>query len=124
MATSPEDARDVLALNPPSWVKSELPSEQPQHQVRLSAGFWIDKFELTNAALAIFVEAGGYTNRAFWSEAGWTWLNGGVKRPMQPSSGRPRTSPITRASRYPGTKLKPTPGATLRNSFPGALAPG
>ena len=76
MGTSEQQASQVLAQNPPSWVARELPSEQPQHQVRMSAGFWIDKFEVTNAAFLEFVKAGGYQNRAFWSELGWAWLNG------------------------------------------------
>ena len=61
-------------LDPPSWAANELKSEQPQHQVTLTQGYWIDKFEVTNAAFAAFVEAGGYLDRALWSEAGWGWL--------------------------------------------------
>ncbi|HTX90870.1 MAG TPA: SUMF1/EgtB/PvdO family nonheme iron enzyme [Anaerolineales bacterium] len=61
---------------PPGFVLGELPSEQPQHEVRLTAGYWIDKTEVTNRAFQAFVEAGGYTTRAYWSEAGWEWLGG------------------------------------------------
>jgi formylglycine-generating enzyme required for sulfatase activity len=76
MGTNERQAKDVLASNPPSWVRGELPSEQPQHSVRLKTGYWIDQFEVTNAAFLAFVEDGGYTNRTHWSEAGWAWLNG------------------------------------------------
>jgi formylglycine-generating enzyme required for sulfatase activity len=76
MGTSEQQASELLAQNPPSWVARELPSEQPQHQVRISQGYWIDKFEVTNAAFLEFVNASGYQTRALWSEPGWAWLNG------------------------------------------------
>lgn len=74
MGTSGEQARTVLEQNPPSFVRRELPSEQPQHEVCLTAGYWIDKFEVTNAAYQAFVDDGGYTTQAQWSEDGWAWL--------------------------------------------------
>ena len=36
--------------------------------------FSISRAPVTNAEFAGFVEAGGYTIRALWSEAGWAWL--------------------------------------------------
>lgn len=74
MGTSAEAARDVVAQKPPSWVVQALPSEQPQHEVRLTHDYWIDTYEVTNAAFQTFVDAGGYRERAHWSEAGWRWL--------------------------------------------------
>lgn len=65
---------DIDSIEAPDWVRRMLPSEQPQHRVTLSRGYWIDKYELSNAAFARFVEAAGYDNPAFWSEAGWQWL--------------------------------------------------
>ncbi len=65
---------DTGELDPPSWAINELKSEQPQHQVTLTRGFWIDKYEVTNAAYETFVEAGGYLDPSLWSEAGWGWL--------------------------------------------------
>ncbi len=59
---------------PPGFVLREFPSEEPLHQVTLSKGYWIDKTEVTNRSFQAFVEAGGYTNQAYWSEAGWAWL--------------------------------------------------
>jgi formylglycine-generating enzyme required for sulfatase activity len=47
------------------------PSERPVHTVYLDA-FCIDKYEVTNAQFESFIDAGGYTNQAFWSAAGWT----------------------------------------------------
>jgi formylglycine-generating enzyme required for sulfatase activity len=75
MGTSEAAAQDVLTLKPPWWVKSELPSEQPQHEVHLTSGYWIDRYEVTNAAFQAFVDEGGYLKREHWSEAGWKWLS-------------------------------------------------
>ena len=58
----------------PPGSPSEFPSEQPAHKVTLTKGYWIDKTEVTNAAFAAFVDAGGYTNQALWSDDGWAWL--------------------------------------------------
>ena len=73
------DAKTIAALeaqSPPDWVTPEFPSEQPAHEVTLTKGYWIDKDEVTNAAFAAFVDAGGYTNQALWSADGWSWLGG------------------------------------------------
>ena len=50
-------------------------SEQPAHSVTLTRGYWLDTYEVTNAAFKAFVEDGGYQNQAYWSEAGWQWLS-------------------------------------------------
>ncbi|MBZ0306100.1 MAG: formylglycine-generating enzyme family protein, partial [Anaerolineae bacterium] len=47
--------------------------EQPQHEVCLTEGYWIDQYEVTNAAYQVFMEDGGYENPDWWSEAGWQW---------------------------------------------------
>ncbi len=73
------DAKAIAALeaqSPPDWVSPEFPSEQPAHEVTLTKGYWIDRDEVTNAAFAAFVDAGGYTNQALWSTDGWAWLGG------------------------------------------------
>ncbi|MEO8463438.1 MAG: SUMF1/EgtB/PvdO family nonheme iron enzyme [Chloroflexota bacterium] len=75
MGTDAATIAAIRASNPPSWVARELPSEQPAHHVRLTAGFWIDRHEVTHQAFQAFVDAGGYENRAFWSDAGWAWLS-------------------------------------------------
>lgn len=75
MGTDEATILALKALNPPGFILGEFPSEQPQHEVRITRGYWIDKYEVTNKAFHIFVEAGGYQNRAFWSEAGWAWLS-------------------------------------------------
>jgi formylglycine-generating enzyme required for sulfatase activity len=71
------DAKAIAALtakDPPAWVASEFPSEQPAHKVTLSHGYWIDQTEVTMAAFKAFVDAGGYANQALWSDDGWAWL--------------------------------------------------
>jgi formylglycine-generating enzyme required for sulfatase activity len=60
---------------PPEFVAGEFASEQPAHEVELTQGYWIDKYEVTNKAFQAFIDDGGYTNQALWSEAGWEWLN-------------------------------------------------
>ena len=74
MGTDETDLPGELAA--PDWARFELASERPQHEVALSSGYWIDKTEVTNAAFQAFVDAGGYQDRALWSDAGWTWLAG------------------------------------------------
>lgn len=44
--------------------------ETPQHQVTLPA-YRIGKYPVTNAQFALFVQAGGYENDAYWTKAGW-----------------------------------------------------
>jgi len=77
MGSSDEMIQALQALQPPApgFVLGELPSEQPQHEVRLTHGYWIDKYEVTNRSFQAFVDAGGYTTRSYWSEAGWEWLS-------------------------------------------------
>ena len=74
MGTDETDPSGELA--PPSWARLELASERPEHEVALPTGYWIDKTEVTNAAYQAFVDAGGYQDRALWSDAGWAWLAG------------------------------------------------
>jgi formylglycine-generating enzyme required for sulfatase activity len=83
MGTDSTTEMDLLALRPPAWALKELPSEEPQHRVRISVGFWIDRTEVTNRAFQAFVDAGGYDDRALWSDSGWAW------RQRQPSGALP-----------------------------------
>ncbi len=74
MGSSEAQIEAVMAQNPNRFVVRELPSEQPQHEVCLTAGYWIDTYEVTNAAFQAFVDDGGYTTEDLWSEDGWAWL--------------------------------------------------
>jgi formylglycine-generating enzyme required for sulfatase activity len=46
--------------------------EKPRRTIVLSA-YWIEIYPVTNARYALFVEAGGYERREFWTAAGWQW---------------------------------------------------
>lgn len=61
-------------LDRPSWADEELASEQPAHDVVLTRGFWIDRYEVTNRSFGQFVAAGGYDDIELWSEDGLAWL--------------------------------------------------
>ncbi|PRX45125.1 iron(II)-dependent oxidoreductase [Prauserella shujinwangii] len=49
-----------------------LDNERPAHEVHVDA-FAIDTFPVTNAQYAEFIEAGGYRQRRWWSDAGWDY---------------------------------------------------
>lgn len=66
---------DTNSLEPPSWAARELASEGPQHKVEITNGYWIDTYEVTNAAYQDFVDDGGYLHQEYWSEEGWNWLS-------------------------------------------------
>jgi len=65
---------DTSGLDRPVWAARELQSEQPQHEVEITSGYWIDTYEVTNAAYRAFVEDGGYDEETYWSDEGWAWL--------------------------------------------------
>lgn len=54
-------------------LRQEYTAELFQREVCLSYGYWIDKYEVTNAAYQQFVEGGGYSNPDYWSVEGWKW---------------------------------------------------
>jgi formylglycine-generating enzyme required for sulfatase activity len=76
MGTDDAAVQALKAQSPPKWVAKELDSENPEHTVRLTDGYWIDKNEVTNASFAAFVADGGYKTPGYWSEAGRAWLAG------------------------------------------------
>lgn len=52
---------------------------RPPHTVKLAA-FAIGQTTVTNAQFAPFIEAGGYTTEAYWTEMGWRWQQGKQER--------------------------------------------
>ncbi|HKG91152.1 MAG TPA: ergothioneine biosynthesis protein EgtB [Gemmatimonadaceae bacterium] len=48
-------------------------NERPRHAVALRP-FLIDILPVTNGDYAAFIDAGGYRERRWWSDAGWAWL--------------------------------------------------
>jgi iron(II)-dependent oxidoreductase len=70
-------------------------NERPRHLVAL-APFWIDVTPVTNGAYLEFVDAGGYDEQRYWSDAGWRWRGeSGVRAPKHwertPGGWRTRT---------------------------------
>jgi iron(II)-dependent oxidoreductase len=47
-------------------------NERGRHAVDV-APFWIDVDPVTNQDFIVFIAAGGYATREYWSEAGWRW---------------------------------------------------
>src|SRR5215470_4736684 len=71
MGITADEAAALIAQNPPDWVQQAIPREEPQHEVCLSTGYWIDQYEVTNAAFQAFIDAGGYTSEGLWSPGGF-----------------------------------------------------
>ncbi|MCP4358682.1 MAG: SUMF1/EgtB/PvdO family nonheme iron enzyme [Chloroflexi bacterium] len=61
------------------WMGSEADSaveaEKPAQIINL-AGFQMARYPLTNVEYGRFIEADGYNERRFWTEAGWDWRQG------------------------------------------------
>ena len=50
--------------------------------VAIEAPFRLGRYPVTNGQFRAFIDAGGYTNRDWWSEAGWAWRRAeGVTEP-------------------------------------------
>jgi formylglycine-generating enzyme required for sulfatase activity len=76
MGTDAATIADLEAAGPPAWLSGAFTAEQPAHEVTITSGFWIDRYEVTNAAFDAFVEAGGYAAGGYWSDDGRAWLEG------------------------------------------------
>jgi formylglycine-generating enzyme required for sulfatase activity len=76
MGTDEKTIESLKSQNPPGWAVREFASEMPQHEVQITKGYWIDKFEVTNQSFQAFVDEGGYDKQELWSEDGWAWLSG------------------------------------------------
>ena len=59
----------TMGTDTDSWAYD---NERPAHTVQL-APYFIDTTPVTNAAYLEFIEAGGYHDPRFWTEAGWEW---------------------------------------------------
>jgi formylglycine-generating enzyme required for sulfatase activity len=47
--------------------------EKPQHTYEIEQPYAISRYPVTNAQYVAFVQAGGYVERRYWTEAGWAW---------------------------------------------------
>ncbi len=43
-------------------------------KLRIEAPFLLSRYPVTNSQYRVFMDAGGYANRRWWSDEGWTWL--------------------------------------------------
>ena len=55
--------------------KEAYKDEKPAHELTLPA-FHISRYPITNAQYRPFVDASGYEDRQWWTEAGWAWRQG------------------------------------------------
>jgi gamma-glutamyl hercynylcysteine S-oxide synthase len=65
-----------------------LDNEQGEHQVYLPS-YWIDRYPVTRGAYQAFIDAGGYKQKHWWSEAGWQWLGNYQKQLIATRSPQP-----------------------------------
>jgi iron(II)-dependent oxidoreductase len=57
-------------------------NERPAHERELP-DYWLDALPVTNADYLEFIDAGGYRERRWWSEAGWAWrAEAGAEAPL------------------------------------------
>ncbi|MCX7704193.1 MAG: SUMF1/EgtB/PvdO family nonheme iron enzyme, partial [Planctomycetota bacterium] len=86
---------------------SEPFDENPLRQTRLSAGVYLEKYEVSNAQFKEFIDAGGYREKKFWSEEGWSLAERFVD-----TTGKPGPS-FWRNGTYPhGTADEPVRGVS------------
>jgi formylglycine-generating enzyme required for sulfatase activity len=50
--------------------------EKPQRTYEIEQPYAISRYPVTNAQYSTFVEAGGYGERRYWTDAGWDWREG------------------------------------------------
>ena len=50
-----------------------LDNERPIHKIYLDT-YWLDRYPVTCQQYHLFMMAGGYQKRQYWSKEGWQWL--------------------------------------------------
>lgn len=60
----------VMGTSAEPWA---LDNERPAHETTVDS-FYLDTAPVTNGAFAEFLDAGGYRERRWWSEDGWSYL--------------------------------------------------
>jgi len=58
---------------PPGNVRLGLPGMVGPVNDFYVEGFYIDRYEVSNAKYKKFIDAGGYTTEAYWNPVGWAW---------------------------------------------------
>ncbi len=84
----PETQRDAgFSLGRTGWTPPDLEDwvtipagtyrvGDDKHPVQIEQPYRLSKYPVTNRQYAAFVQAGGYTDRQWWSEVGWSWRTG------------------------------------------------
>ena len=69
---------DWIEIQPGDFImgNDDEADEKPQHVVKLTELFKISRYPITVAQYACFVEAGGYDDESYWTDAGWQWRQG------------------------------------------------
>lgn len=65
---------ELAAYEEPGLIRRLLERSSPAHEVVVPT-FLIDRYPVTHAQYARFVDDGGYEREELWSEAGWDWLS-------------------------------------------------
>ena len=71
------DPRIVDLRDPRAYVEvpaGTYPYGEKGETVEIAAPFRIGRYPVTNGQYQAFVEDGGYSDRKWWSDAGWAWL--------------------------------------------------
>ncbi|MFM7199901.1 MAG: SUMF1/EgtB/PvdO family nonheme iron enzyme, partial [Myxococcota bacterium] len=70
-----EKAENWIWIPPGEFMmgSNDYEDETPIHQVKLTQGFYLSRFPVTNHDFKAFVDAGGYQTQAWWSEEGWAF---------------------------------------------------
>jgi formylglycine-generating enzyme required for sulfatase activity len=93
---------EMVVVRPGKFImgddRSEYDDERPQHELYLPA-YRLGKYPVTNAEYGRFIVTGGYRDRRWWTEAGWTekeeegwaeprwWADSRFNQPNQPVVG-------------------------------------
>lgn len=87
-------------------------NERPAHEVELGPCF-IDRSPVTAREFARFIEAGGYTERRLWTEAGFRWREEQGVRAPPGFDEQPPDAPVTCVSWYEADAYARWRGARL-----------
>lgn len=71
-------------------------NERPRHTAS-TARFTIGTTPITNATWQAFIEAGGYADKALWSDAGWAWR---MREAVDSHPGGPPNAPVVHVSHH------------------------